>query len=290
MEQKLPDILIVDDSATTRGMIKRVIAMAELPVGHIFEAENGQVALELLKSNCIELVLADLNMPIMDGAEMIRQMREIPSLRAIPALVISAQPDRDRIAELKAHGVIGYLAKPFTAEAVRDLIGPYLKRAEVGWPSAEEGGISMNLTLIESFAEALETMAFITPELAGKGQSTGFSTTGRMVHVLFQGNGVHGKLMLAAPLEFGVSVAENCGVSGIANAGDDALKELANVTCGLMLRRRKGGARGFELAPPLLTSGNDTASRFPADDSVVLNANGYLVAARVTTDQPLFEE
>src|SRR5258708_598823 len=74
------NILIVDDSGTTRAMIKRVIQMAELPIKSLFEAPDGSVALQLLVAHhgtgaAIDLVLTDLNMPVMDGLEMTRQIR-----------------------------------------------------------------------------------------------------------------------------------------------------------------------------------------------------------------------
>jgi two-component system chemotaxis response regulator CheY len=290
MKSKLRTILLVDDSATTRAMIKRVIGMAELPVGHVYEAENGKAALDQMQAHTVDLVLADLNMPVMDGTEMIRQMRKIPGLESIPVLVISAQPDDQVIDYLKQQGVIGYLAKPFTAEGVRNLVGPYLNTVEPELPGADESISPMNLTLIEAFAEALETMAFITPELPDQSKFGVISHTGRLVQVGFQGKGIHGMLSLAAPVEFGSEVSVNCGTSGDAAAGDDALKELANITCGLLLRRRKGGAAGFELAPPAIADTAGSGCRFSPEDSVVLKADSFLVAAQVTTDLPLFED
>jgi two-component system chemotaxis response regulator CheY len=286
MRTRLPAILLVDDSATTRAMIKRVIDMAELPVGDIYEAENGQAALDQMQAHDVSLVLADLNMPGMDGMEMIKCMRADERLRPIPVVVISAQPDEDRILELKRHGVTDYLPKPFTAEAVRDLIIPNLKPPEV--QDLDESASLMNLTLVEAFAEALETMAFISPELPENGETAEISRSCRLVEIGFHGQGIHGKLMLGAPVEFGSQVSIHCGASGDPAGADDALKELANVTCGLLLRRRIGGAKGFELAPPSIAAG-DAGMRFTPANSVMLNADGFTVATRVTSDFPLFE-
>jgi two-component system, chemotaxis family, chemotaxis protein CheY len=288
MSSNLPAILIVDDSATTRAMIKRVIGMTHLPVGDIFEAADGKAALDLLESHSVELVLADLNMPVMDGMEMISRMRKSDKLRSTPVIVISAQPDEDRIGQLKRDGVVGYLPKPFTAEAARDLIGPHLVPKPERAKQTDAIGGSINLTLIEAFAEALETMAFISPELPEKNGLPAFAAAARLVRVCFHGQGIRGSLALAVPPEFGSVVAVNCGTTGTEAEADDALKELANVTCGLLLRRRVGGATGFELAPPIMTSGADLSQLFSPDDSVVLNAGGFLIAAHVTTDSPLF--
>jgi two-component system chemotaxis response regulator CheY len=288
MSANLPAILIVDDSATTRAMIKRVIEMTHLPVGQIFEAADGKAGLDLMNAQTIDFVLADLNMPVMDGMEMIATMRKSDRLHAIPVVVISAQPDEDRISQLKRDGVVGYLPKPFTAEAARDLIGPHLTAASEGTKEHAEPAHSVNLTLIEAFAEALETMAFVSPELPEKRGMPEFSASARLVRVGFHGQGIKGSLALAAPPEFGSMMAANCGGFGGEIEADDALKELANITCGLLLRRRIGGAAGFELAPPVMTCGADLNRMFSADDSVVLNADGFLIAANVMADSPLF--
>jgi two-component system chemotaxis response regulator CheY len=289
MPSNLPAVLIVDDSATTRAMIKRVIGMTQLPVGEIFEAANGKASLDLLECHNIKLVLADLNMPVMDGLEMISRMRKSEKLRSIPVLVISAQPDDHLIEQLKKDGVVGYLPKPFTAEAARDMIGPHLKPVEsrVEDPKASEN--TANTTLMEAFAEALETMAFITPELPDESGLPVSSTAMQLVRIGFHGQGIRGSLALAAPHEFGSTVAANCGAPAGQDEANDALKELANITCGLLLRRRIGGATGFELAPPVMTKSTDLASLFSPDNSVVLNADGFCVAVHVTSDAPLFE-
>lgn len=117
-------ILIVDDSSTTRGMIKRIIHMTGLPVDPPFEAEHGAAALAFLATTHVDLVMADLNMPVMDGHEMIARIRADALLCDIPIVVISAQPDPARVAELTRAGIRGYIPKPFTPETVRNLIGP----------------------------------------------------------------------------------------------------------------------------------------------------------------------
>lgn len=117
-------ILIVDDSATTRSMIKRVLRMVVDPEVELVEAGDGAAALEVLNRRAVGLVMTDLNMPTMDGYALIKRMRESETLRPIAVVVISAQPDMERVLELKRQGVRGYLAKPFTPEAVRDLLAP----------------------------------------------------------------------------------------------------------------------------------------------------------------------
>jgi two-component system chemotaxis response regulator CheY len=97
------NILIVDDSVTVRAVITKTLQIAEVPVNQIYEAENGQVALEVLKNNWIDLVFADINMPVMTGVEMI-------------------EGSATRIDALKEKGISAYIRKPFTPEVLKEVI------------------------------------------------------------------------------------------------------------------------------------------------------------------------
>ena len=118
------NILIVDDSGITRMMIKKIISMVgELDVTEIFEADTGVAALQILNECQIDLVLADLNMPEMDGIEMIRQMRQSEATKSVPVIIVSTESSITRIDELlNTQGVKGYLHKPFTPEQFRETI------------------------------------------------------------------------------------------------------------------------------------------------------------------------
>jgi two-component system, chemotaxis family, chemotaxis protein CheY len=119
------NILIVDDSATTRAMIKRIIQMTGLPVAGILEATDGDAALRLLATTTkddVHIVLTDINMPNMNGLEMTRRMRQSPQLNAIPVVVITARPDDEMTEEFKNGLVQGWLTKPFTPEKVREVV------------------------------------------------------------------------------------------------------------------------------------------------------------------------
>lgn len=118
-------ILIVDDSATIRAMIKRIIRMTGLEIGDLHEAANGRIALDILSNTPVDLILADLNMPEMDGFEMTRRIHADPKLKAIPIIVISANPSAEDFAKLEH--VNGFLGKPFTPESIRDAINKALE-------------------------------------------------------------------------------------------------------------------------------------------------------------------
>jgi two-component system, chemotaxis family, chemotaxis protein CheY len=114
--------LIVDDSATTRAIIKRTIQMAQVPADTILEASNGADALRLLSGTVVDLILADLHMPEMDGVEMARRVLADPATAAIPIVVVSAEPNPLRIQQILASGVRAHLRKPFTPESIRNII------------------------------------------------------------------------------------------------------------------------------------------------------------------------
>jgi two-component system chemotaxis response regulator CheY len=116
-------ILIVDDSATTRAVIRRTLSIAGVrAAAALYEAASGQAALDVLRANRVDLILADLHMPEMDGVEMSRRVLADPRTRSIPIVVVSAEPSDARVAELRAMGVSGFLRKPFTPEQVRDAV------------------------------------------------------------------------------------------------------------------------------------------------------------------------
>jgi two-component system chemotaxis response regulator CheY len=115
-------ILIVDDSATTRAMIKRIIQVAGIPTEALLEAPNGVAALQLLRRHAVDLVLADLHMPEMTGVELTHQMLADPALAPIPIVIVSADPNQEKITALQQQGVRGHLRKPFTPEALRNLV------------------------------------------------------------------------------------------------------------------------------------------------------------------------
>ena len=121
------NILIVDDSDTTRALIRRALQMADLNLATPLEAPNGKVALQIIQANHIDLVLADLHMPEMNGVELAHAILGNPATRAIPVAIISAEPSATRIAELRKAGVKGYLKKPFTPESIRNLIKPFVE-------------------------------------------------------------------------------------------------------------------------------------------------------------------
>lgn len=115
------NILIVDDSNVMRSIILKTMRMSGIQIGEIYQAANGQEGLEMLKENWIDIVIADINMPIMNGEEMIDRMQDDLYTRDIPVVVVSTEGSQKRIGRLKEKGVT-FIPKPFTPEVVRDTI------------------------------------------------------------------------------------------------------------------------------------------------------------------------
>ena len=123
------NILAVDDSKTIRKVIKKTLQLSEVPVGEFYEAENGKEALDLMQDNWVDLVFADINMPVMNGVEMIEKMAEDNILDKLPVIIVSTEGSKTRIDELMQKGVKAYLRKPITPEnlrnAVKQVMGDY---------------------------------------------------------------------------------------------------------------------------------------------------------------------
>ena len=115
-------ILIVDDSAMMRAMIKRVIKLTDIPVDEIFEASNGVEGLAVLEAQDVELLLTDINMPVMNGAEMLRTIAENDRWHNLRRVIISTDGSAARREEAADLDVRCYLEKPFSPEVLRDVL------------------------------------------------------------------------------------------------------------------------------------------------------------------------
>lgn len=116
------NFLIADDSETVRQVLERTIRISGLDAGEIHHAENGAKALELLKKEWIDIVLTDLNMPGMDGFELVDAMKGDPELINTPVVVVTGKGGHAHEKPLKEAGVFCCIRKPFGPEMIRDVI------------------------------------------------------------------------------------------------------------------------------------------------------------------------
>jgi len=102
--------LVVDDSDIMRQMVAFTLREAQFAVA---EAANGRQALEKLDSSSFDLVITDLNMPVMDGINFIRQARSRPTSRYVPILMLTTESQNEKKMEGKSAGATGWIVKPF---------------------------------------------------------------------------------------------------------------------------------------------------------------------------------
>ena len=115
-------VLIVDDSAVTRAVVRKSIGMAGLQISKVYEAANGIEALKILNEAWIDLVFADLQMPEMNGVELVARMAADSMLVSIPVVIVSADPSEERAAELAKLGVRAFIRKPFRPESLKQIV------------------------------------------------------------------------------------------------------------------------------------------------------------------------
>jgi two-component system chemotaxis response regulator CheY len=120
------DVLIVDDSAAIRKILGRVLRQADIPVGQIFEAGDGFEALEMLKTQPIGLILSDINMPNMDGMQLLARLKAVEELKNVPVIMVTTEGSQARVMEAVGLGAAGYVRKPFTAEQIKEKLMPLI--------------------------------------------------------------------------------------------------------------------------------------------------------------------
>ena len=116
------NILIVDDSAMMRAMISRSATMTGLPIGKIFAAGNGKEALAVLNEQHVDALFTDINMPVMTGIELLREIAGQERWQNMVRVVISTDGSGARREEAGALDVQFYVEKPFRPEAMRDVL------------------------------------------------------------------------------------------------------------------------------------------------------------------------
>ena len=123
------NIMIVDDSLTARTFIARTLEISGVELQQVFQARNGQEALDLLQREWVDIVFVDINMPVMNGVELVRKMRENEVTKSVPVIVVSTDRSAQRMNELKAAGVQAYLTKPITPEELKATVERFLTPA-----------------------------------------------------------------------------------------------------------------------------------------------------------------
>lgn len=116
--------LIVDDSSVMRKIVERSLRQAGLELSKVFEAGNGAEALAVLAKDTVDLILCDINMPVMDGLEFVKQLATMESHKKIPVVMITTEGSENHVIQALSAGAKGYIRKPFTPEQVKEHVLP----------------------------------------------------------------------------------------------------------------------------------------------------------------------
>ena len=109
------NVLIVEDCKVMQLMIKRALNISDLEIGKIYLAENGMDGMDLIKENDIELLILDMNMPVMNGMQMLEILRSNSETEGVPVLVVSTESNEKRVESMMKLGD-NFVHKPFTPE------------------------------------------------------------------------------------------------------------------------------------------------------------------------------
>lgn len=126
-------IIIVDDSATARMIVRRCLEIAGLSDAEFIEAENGKEALALLKEHKVDFVISDLNMPVMDGEMLLKWMKASPKLNEIPLVILSSAINAAKDRVLLDMGAFAVMSKPISPAKINESMSELIPNKESGY-------------------------------------------------------------------------------------------------------------------------------------------------------------
>jgi Response regulator containing a CheY-like receiver domain and a GGDEF domain len=129
-------ILVVDDFSTMRRIVRNLLVELGFTNTLIQEADDGENAMIMLRSQPFDLVVTDWNMPNMTGIDLLRAIRAEAALKGVPVLMVTAENNRDQIIAAAQAGVNGYVVKPFTAVTLREKLTKIFERIAASGASA----------------------------------------------------------------------------------------------------------------------------------------------------------
>ncbi|HJV94427.1 MAG TPA: chemotaxis response regulator CheY, partial [Albitalea sp.] len=118
--------LIVDDFSTMRRIVRGLLK--EIGYNNAEEAEDGAVALNMLKNAKFDFVVSDINMPNMNGFELLAQIKQDESLKHLPVLMVTAEARKEDIVRAAQDGAAGYIVKPFTKATLEEKVQKIMQK------------------------------------------------------------------------------------------------------------------------------------------------------------------
>lgn len=133
------NVLIVDDSRSMRAVIKKTISMSGFKMDQCLEAGNGREALDILVKAWVDVIISDINMPEMNGLELLEELKKDSLLKAIPAIVISTEGSEKRIQDAYDLGARGFIKKPFLPEEIKKVLYEVIGVSDEGEYGEDKG-------------------------------------------------------------------------------------------------------------------------------------------------------
>jgi two-component system chemotaxis response regulator CheY len=125
-------VMIVDDSSAMRAVIKKVITISGFKISTCLEAANGREALEKLKQNCLDVIISGINMPEMNGLELLQSLSQDLLYQNIPSIIVSTEGSSERMKDALSRGAKGFVKKPFLPEDIRKVLYDVIGVGDVG--------------------------------------------------------------------------------------------------------------------------------------------------------------
>ena len=119
-------LLVVDDSAMMRKVVLRTLKMAEVEFETVFEAADGSEALTILRANKVDLIMCDINMPVMNGLELILKIKEEKLAPGVPIVMVTTEGSEPLVRQAIMAGARGFIRKPFTLDHIKNNVKPLL--------------------------------------------------------------------------------------------------------------------------------------------------------------------
>ncbi|SFM50383.1 response regulator [Thermodesulforhabdus norvegica] len=133
------NVLIVDDSRSMRKVIEKTLRISGFDIGEIYEASNGQEALEVLEKNWVDIILSDIHMPVMDGLKFLEELRKKEDYKDIPVVLITTEASEERLGYAMSLGAQGYIRKPFEPNQIREYLSGIMGEPTYGVAGTDEG-------------------------------------------------------------------------------------------------------------------------------------------------------
>ena len=261
------NILIADDSLLGRSYIKKTLGLIEgMSAAKYIEAKNGKEALDVIQSNSIQCLFLDINMPIMNGIELVDKINELGFAGDFPIIITSSLADGKRIELLSTKGIKHFLKKPFSPEALAEIAGLYCGRSKIKTHKMQE----ILLQILEQTFFIFTTPT--TESYVGKVYSNYID-----VQMKFSGE-INGTFSLMVPDALGIEIASNfLGMEPTdpihtKETPGEAVGEVLNIVGANVLTAILGENGNFEIGLPTQIR----VPEFPLDEEA-LNESALLV-------------